>query len=271
MSNKEYRRKACVAGRFYPGSKKALSNEVSSYMEASPRADAVAVVSPHAGYMYSGAVAGRVLSSVNIPDRVILLGPNHTGMGTPASVMPSGRWEIPTGEVEVDEALAALVLASSPLFQADFEAHLMEHSLEVMLPFIHAANPSARIVPITIMQADDKECEEMGKALAGVISSAGGKTLMLVSSDMNHYEPDSVTRVKDKLAIERITRLDAKGLLDVADRQDITMCGVIPTAMAIYAAKTLGAKEGRLVGYATSGEVNGDMNAVVGYAGIVIS
>lgn len=270
LHKKEFVRKACVAGRFYPASKAALAEMVSSFMDAHARQDALAVIAPHAGYVYSGATAGRVLSSVNIPDRIILLGPNHTGMGTPASVMPSGSWETPAGDVEIDEELAAMLLASSQLFHSDVTAHLMEHSLEVMLPFIQAANPSARIVPVTIMQADLKECEEMGKALAGVISSLKEKTLLLVSSDMNHYEPESVTRAKDKSAIEKITALDAKGLLDVAEKQDITMCGIIPTAIAICAAKALGAKAARLVSYTTSGEVNGELNSVVGYAGIII-
>lgn len=271
MKKKELVRSACVAGRFYPGTKSALSKQVETLLEAGkPKSDAIAVISPHAGYMYSGATAGRVLSSINIPDRVILLGPNHTGMGTPASVMPSGIWEIPTGDVEIDEELSRMVLASSNLFQNDFEAHLMEHSLEVMLPFVHAMNPSAKIVPITIMQADQGECSEMGKALANIISSINQKVLLLVSSDMNHYEPDSVTRVKDKLAIDKIIALDPQGLLEVVERQDITMCGVIPTAIALYASRSLGAKQGRLVNYTTSGEVNGEMNAVVGYAGIII-
>lgn len=270
LGKKEFVRKACVAGRFYPASRAALTEMVSTFMDAPAKQDAVAVVAPHAGYVYSGPTAGRVLSSIKIPDRIILLGPNHTGMGAPASVMPSGVWEIPGGQVEVDTGLASMVLASSPLFHSDVTAHLMEHSLEVMLPFIHAANPAARIVPVTIMQADIKECEEMGKALAGVISSLQDKALILVSSDMNHYEPDNVTRAKDKSAIEKVTALDAKGLLDVADKQDITMCGIIPTAIAICAARSLGAQTGRLVSYATSGEVNGELNSVVGYAGIII-
>lgn len=270
IDKKEFVRKSCVAGRFYPASKAALGEMVSTFMDAGAKQDALAVIAPHAGYVYSGPTAGRVLSSINIPDRIILLGPNHTGMGTPASVMPSGVWESPGGPVEVDDELASMVLASSPLFHSDVTAHLMEHSLEVMLPFVHAANPSARIVPVTIMQADLKECEEMGKALAKVVSSVKDKTLILVSSDMNHYEPENVTRAKDKSAIEKVTALDAKGLLDVADKLDITMCGIIPTAIAICAAKALGATTGRLVSYTTSGEVNGELNSVVGYAGIII-
>lgn len=271
MSEKHFLRKACVAGRFYPGSKTALAEQVASFLIDAPKEDAIAFICPHAGYMYSGAVAGRAFSSVNIPDKIILIGPNHTGLGPNASVMPSGTWEIPTGKIEIDEELASKVLASSPLFQSDFEAHIMEHSLEVQLPFIYAINPKAKIVPVTVMGANAKEREEMGKALAKVVSKAKERVLILVSSDMNHYEPDKETRVKDKLAIERVAALDAKGLIEVAEKQDITMCGVLPAAIAIHAAKTLGASKGRLVSYATSGEASGDMDEVVGYAGMIIS
>ncbi|CAG1065307.1 hypothetical protein BAC1_00886 [uncultured bacterium] len=271
MREKEFLRKACVAGRFYPGSKASLAGEVASFLAEGPKEDAIAVVCPHAGYMYSGAIAGRAYSMVNVPDKIILLGPNHTGLGASASVMPSGTWEIPTGRVEVDNKLASLVLASSPLFKSDFEAHIMEHSLEVQLPFIHAVNPNAKIVPVTIMRADVTECEEMGKALARAVSKAAERVLIVVSSDMNHYEPDSATRVKDALAIKRVEALDAKGLLKTAEKEDITMCGLLPAAIAIFAAKALGGREARLVSYATSGETSGDMDAVVGYAAIVIS
>jgi len=271
MSEIKFLRKACVAGRFYPGTRAALAEQVASFLVEGPKKDAIALICPHAGYMYSGAVAGRAFSSVNIPDKIILLGPNHTGLGPKASVMPYGTWEIPTGKIEIDEGLASIVLASSKLFRSDFEAHIMEHSLEVQLPFIRALNPAAKIVPVTVMAADAREREEMGKALAGVVSKAGERVLLLVSSDMNHYEPDHATRVKDNLAIERVAALDAKGLVEVTEKQEITMCGVLPAAIAIYAARALGATEGLLVSYATSGEISGDMDAVVGYAGIIIS
>lgn len=271
MPGKKFIRKPCVAGRFYPGTKAGLDESVSAFLVDAPKEDAKVLISPHAGYMYSGATAGAVFSSANIPDRVILLGPNHTGAGPDASVMPSGSWEIPTGRVEVDEELASQVIASSPLFMSDFEAHVMEHSLEVQLPFVHRINPSAKIVPITVMRANKKECELMGRALARVVTGAKGKTLILVSSDMNHYEPDGVTRKKDLLAIEKMTALDAKGLLEVTGKKDITMCGVLPAAIAIYAAKALGAKSGRLVSHTTSGEASGDMASVVGYAGLIIT
>lgn len=271
MPGKKFIRKPCVAGRFYPGTKTGLEESVEAFLVDAPKVDAVVLITPHAGYMYSGATAGAVFSSADIPDRVLLLGPNHTGVGPDASVMPSGSWEIPTGRVEVDEELASTVIASSPLFKSDFEAHEMEHSLEVQLPFIHRVNPSAKIVPITIMRASAKECAEMGRALAGVVTRATGKTLIVVSSDMNHYESDAVTREKDLLAIEKMTALDAKGLLDVTGKEDITMCGVLPAAIAIFAAIALGAKSGRLVSHTTSGEASGDMASVVGYAGLIIT
>jgi hypothetical protein len=271
MSGKKFIRKPCVAGRFYPGTKTGLEESVEAFLVDAPKEDAVVLISPHAGYMYSGATAGAAFSSANIPERVILLGPNHTGVGPDASVMPSGSWEIPTGRVDVDEELASMVIEASTLFMSDFEAHEMEHSLEVQLPFIHKVNPSAKIVPITVMRASAKECELMARALARVVSGAKGKTLILVSSDMNHYEPDEVTREKDLLAIEKMTALDAKGLLEVTGKKGITMCGVLPAAIAIFAAKALGARSGRLISHTTSGEASGDMASVVGYAGLIIS
>jgi len=271
MSKKEFIRKPCVAGRFYPGSKAGLEKSVASYLVDTPKEDALVLICPHAGYMYSGKTAGQAFSSVNIPGRVILIGPNHTGEGPYVSVMASGTWEIPTGQVEIDEELASEVLSSSPLFQRDSAAHENEHSLEVQLPFIRAINPSAKIVPITVMRAGRSECEEMGKALARVISKTRGQTLLLVSSDMNHYEPDEVTRAKDSLAIEKIKALDARGLLEVTGKEDITMCGVLPATIAIFAAKALGARSARLISHTTSGDASGDMHSVVGYAAVVIS
>jgi AmmeMemoRadiSam system protein B len=167
MKKKEYLRKPCVAGRFYPDTRAALAESIASFLTDAPKEDAKAIICPHAGYMYSGLTAGRAFSSVNIPDKIILIGPNHTGAGPDASVMPSGTWEIPTGRVEVDEELAGRVLESSPLFQSDFEAHFMEHSLEVELPFIHALNPKAKIVPVTVMRADIDDCEEMARHWQG--------------------------------------------------------------------------------------------------------
>ncbi|MBI5885032.1 MAG: AmmeMemoRadiSam system protein B [Deltaproteobacteria bacterium] len=265
-------RKPCVAGRFYPQEESVLREDVSKFLGTGAAVErAKAVMVPHAGYVYSGGVAGAVFSSVSIPDDVVLIGPNHTGLGENAAVMSSGIWRIPLGEMRVDEELAGMLIDSSALFTADNAAHLMEHSLEVQLPFLYQLNSGASIVPVTVMRADIADCEEMGLALAGVISECGREVLIVISSDMTHYEPDKSARAKDKLAIARICALDAPGLLDITEKKDITMCGVIPAVIAIFAARRLGAKQARLVRYATSGEASGDYSQVVGYAGVVIN
>jgi AmmeMemoRadiSam system protein B len=265
-------RQAQVAHQFYPGEPDVLEGTIRRFLSASTktRVDATAIIAPHAGYMYSGQVAGSVFGEVNVPSDVILIGPNHTGLGEKASVMASGEWEIPTGTVEINEDLAQKLLDSSGLFSDDAAAHMGEHSLEVELPFIHYLNRNARIVPVTVMPAGFGECSEMGKAAADTIRGYGEKVLIVVSSDMNHYEADNVTRKKDRLAIDKALELDAEGLLDVTSKNGITMCGVVPAAIGIVAAKHLDAERAWLAGYSTSGDASGDYGHVVGYAGIVI-
>jgi len=269
-------RRPYVAGQFYTDDPEALAREVKDYLrppgpyEKSAPVRARAVIAPHAGYMYSGTVAGAIYSVAEVPDDVILIGPNHTGLGQAVSVMTEGSWGLPTGEVEVNRELAEMVTASSDLFSADTDAHAREHSLEVQLPFIHARNPGARIVPITVMDADHQACLEMGSALAGVIRAWDRPVLIAVSSDMNHYESDEKTREKDKRAIEKVLDLDDGGLLDTAIAWNISMCGILPAAIAISAARDLGSTSGELVAYATSAEQSGDYSHVVGYAGILI-
>ncbi len=264
-------REAVAADRFYPADPVTLKTTVKGLLSATRGAsDAAAVIAPHAGYIYSGPVAGSVFGQVTIPADVILIGPNHTGLGNRASVMGSGKWRIPTGEVGINEELARSVLDSCPIFSNDDSAHRMEHSIEVELPFIHYLNSRSRIVPIALMRMDHNECSELGTALAGVIREYPNKVLIVASSDMNHYESDKVTRAKDKLAIERALELDAEGLLDVTRDKGITMCGVVPAAVALVAARQLGAKGARLSSYSTSAEASGDYSHVVGYAGIVI-
>ncbi|MBI5588158.1 MAG: AmmeMemoRadiSam system protein B [Deltaproteobacteria bacterium] len=263
-------RTPCVVGRFYPSKPDTLRKNVRGFLVERTREKAIAIVAPHAGYMYSGAVAGEVYSSVVIPDDIILIGPNHTGMGKKVSVMSEGEWDTPLGRLKVNSKLAELILGGSRLFSSDIEAHLEEHSLEVQLPFIHELNKNASIVPITVMTASANDCAELGRALAGAISSYAKEVLIVVSSDMNHFESDKKTRVKDIAAIEAVLKLDAGRLLEVTSSRDITMCGVLPAAIAIEAARALGATEARLIRYSTSGETSGDFDHVVGYAGIVI-
>ncbi|WKZ33786.1 MAG: AmmeMemoRadiSam system protein B [Thermodesulfobacteriota bacterium] len=264
------KRESAVAGRFYPGEKAALREAVEKLLTHSRAEDARAIIAPHAGYMYSGDVAGSVYARVRVPERVFLIGPNHTGLGKRVSVWPEGEWDTPLGSLKIDEEAASMLRGGSKLFSADTEAHLFEHSLEVQLPFILARNPVALIVPVTILRADEKDCIEIGKSIARAISGLEGGSLIIASTDMSHYEEDGIARQKDRLAIDRILALDSAGLLQVTSEEDISMCGAVPAAIAIVAARELGATKAALVKYATSGEVNGDLGQVVGYAGIII-
>jgi AmmeMemoRadiSam system protein B len=228
------------------------------------------VVSPHAGYIYSGDVAGAVLSSIEIPERVIVISPNHTGMGDPAAIMVEGQWQLPTGPIPIDSDLALDLTKECSELHNDYKAHLMEHSLEVQLPFLQCLQPRLKMVPITVSHVRFDICEKIGNAIADVIKKTGEKILIVASSDMTHYEPQEVVKKKDKMAIDKVIALDPKGLLDTCATEKITMCGVVPTAIMLVAAKKLGARKGELVKYATSGDVNKEYSAVVGYAGIIV-
>lgn len=264
-------RRPCVAGRFYPGDPSQLKAAVEGFLRVDAPEKAIAVIVPHAGYMYSGSVAGAVYSETVVPDDIVLIGPNHTGLGNPASLMKDGSWETPLGRVKINSALAGLILDSAEAFTDDREAHAQEHSIEVQLPFIQSLNRGASIVPITVMHAGAGECAMLGSAMAGAIKAWGKDVLIVVSSDMNHYERESRTREKDRLAIEQVLALSPGGLLEVTAGRDITMCGVVPAAIGLNAALFLGAKKARLVKYSTSGETSGDFAHVVGYAGMMIN
>ncbi len=264
-------RMPAVAGRFYEAKPSLLQREIEAYLTVrEPREEVIGCVCPHAGYMYSGHVAGAVYGRILVPDTVIIMGPNHTGLGHPAAVMASGTWQMPFGPVEIEERLARLILAESEVLAEDVEAHLYEHSLEVQVPFLQYLNPRVRIVPICLSMLSLPEIEDIGQACARAISLYGERVLLVASTDMSHYVPHSVAKEKDMLAIERILELDHVGLLEVVVREKISMCGVVPTAATLVAAKILGARAAELVKYATSGEVSGDFYQVVGYAGIII-
>jgi AmmeMemoRadiSam system protein B len=208
---------------------------------------------------------------MQIPRDVIVLGPNHTGLGASVSVFPGGHWRMPFGDVPVNNELAALIVNVSELTIADQMAHLREHSLEVILPFLYyAGGKDLSFVPITLSKISRDECQALGETLARVISSRSEEILMVSSSDMTHYESHESAKARDSDAIARILNMDPDGLIEVVTRQGITMCGIIPTAVMLYAAIALGASSAQLVRYATSGEVSGDYDKVVGYAGIIV-
>jgi AmmeMemoRadiSam system protein B len=262
-------REPAVAGRFYTDDPAALAGQVDRFLAAAgPRVRARGLVAPHAGYVYSGAVAGAVYARVEVPARAIVLGPNHTGLGRAAALWPDGRWRLPTGAVPVDAKLTA-ALASSPLVEEDREAHLLEHSLEVQVPFLARARPDVEIAALCLGPLSYEQCVELGEHVARAAAEAGA--LVVASSDMTHYEPAERAREKDHRAIARLLALDPHGLYDTVRRERITMCGVVPATVMLVAAKALGATRAELVRYANSGDVNGDTRQVVGYAGVLIA
>lgn len=231
----------------------------------------ICVISPHAGFIYSGPVAGAVFSSVHFPHCFVILGPSHRGIQSLLAIMREGIWETPFGDVSVDSELADLIMGHSKSIEEDSIAHVHEHSLEVQLPFIQYFEEDITIVPICIAyQATYGELEELGKAVAQGIKDSKDEVLIVASTDMSHYVEQEVAREKDFLAIERILKLDAKGLYDTVSEENISMCGFQPTTSAIVASRELGASKSELVKYQTSGDVTGDFREVVGYAGIRI-
>ena len=264
-------REPAVAGRFYPVDPERLRADIESYLSpASAGCAAIACMVPHAGYMYSGAVAGAVFSRLEISASCIVLGPNHTGRGHPLAIMNKGAWRTPLGEVQIDADLSSDLIATFPALSADSAAHHSEHAIEVELPFLQVCRPDAQFVPIAIGTGQLVLLEQLGEALAEVVKKRRTPVLIIASSDMNHYEDDVTTRVKDRKAIEKILALDAPGLYETVIKESISMCGFGPAVAMLTAARRMGAEKAELVQYATSGDVSGDRTLVVGYAGMII-
>lgn len=263
-------REPAVAGRFYPGDAASLAAEVDRCLgpEPEPRRSAIGVVVPHAGYVYSGRVAGAVYARVAVPARVILLGPNHTGQGAGRALAPDDGWRTPLGVVPLDAALSAR-LATATGVERDAGAHQFEHALEVQLPFLQRARADVAIAPMVLAHLPWRACEALGREVAEAAREAGA--LLVASSDMSHYLPAATARALDARALERILALDPEGLYDVVHREEISMCGIIPATVMLVSARALGATRAELVRYAHSGEATGDHRAVVGYAGVIVS
>jgi AmmeMemoRadiSam system protein B len=265
------RRSAAVAGQFYYGDAARLARQVQEYVDKDAKKERViGMVSPHAGLMYSGPVAGEVYSSIVFPETFVLIGPNHTGLGAPISLMESGEWEIPTAVLQIDEKLSQRIAMNVPIATKESKAHMFEHSLEVQLPFVAHFSKKVKIVPIIMLSASAEDCRILGEGIAKAVKNAGYSVIIVASSDMSHYVPDAVARQKDKKAIDEMLSLNPKGLHETVVRERISMCGYLPATAMLYAAKALGAQSARLVKYATSGEASGDYDQVVGYAGVVI-
>lgn len=266
-------RNPAVADRFYPGSPKALTRTIAELfpaIERNEKTKALAVVSPHAGYVYSGALAAKTFSAVEIPETVIILGPNHHGQGAPVS-LSTETWDMPLGKVPVDMEIANHLQAICQHIKIDETAHRFEHSLEVQVPFLQMLQKNLQIVPLVISQIPYPLCEEVAAALAETIKASHKEILIVASSDMSHYEPRRITEQKDRSALKCIEQLDPYSLYRTVYDHRISMCGVIPVVIAILAAKACGAVQASLVGYTDSGYTSGDTDQVVGYAGVMIS
>lgn len=264
-------RRAAVAGAFYPDRIELVEAELDRLIKpATTTVRARAVVVPHAAWLYSGRVAADVYSRLSVPRLAVIVGPNHTGIGPRASVMARGRWALPGGDVPVAEELARLILAESPLLSEDERAHAREHAIEVQLPFLRRLRPDVAFAPIILGGRDLAFCREIGRALAAALRRASEPVLLVCSTDLNHYEAQAVSNRKDRLAIDALLSLDPERLHSTVAEHSISMCGAGPAVAMLSALTDLGAGRAELVRYETSGDVSGDYDRVVGYAGIIL-
>jgi len=266
-------RPAIVAGQFYTAEPRALAAQVRAFLDQAGPANSeptLLAMAPHAGYVYSGGVAGVALGRANLPATLLLLGPNHTGRGAALALWPDGAWRTPLGDVPVAEDLARALLLAEPRLAADYTAHVGEHSLEVMLPFLQVKNPGVRIVPVAVAEPGVETLLAVARGMAGVLAAWAEPVGIVVSSDMSHYISHQRAKERDALALERIAALDPAGLHATVRRHGISMCGVLPMTLGLAIAKELGATRAEVAAYATSGEVSGDYARVVGYAGALV-
>ena len=263
-------RNPSVAGYFYPASASEINAMMAKYIDKNaPKEEVVGLLAPHAGYQYSGAVTGATVSRIEFKDTFIIMGPTHTGLGSPFSVWTEGSWKTPLGDVEVDAELAKKIVASSRYLEEDYQAHREEHAIEVQLPFLQYVNPDVRIVPIILSGAPASTYKEIGRDIARAIKELKREAVIMASGDMTHYEPHETAREKDMKAVEAMLALDEDELTRRYRGLNISMCAYGPVVCLITAAKELGATGAELVMYRTSGDATGDKSAVVGYAGVI--
>ena len=263
-----------VAGRFYPSNPEELTALIRKYSVADTGHSPIplrACLVPHAGYVYSGHVAGAVLARIALPGKIIILGVRHSPRGEPAAILSSGAWRTPLGDARIDEALAEALKKACPLLREDSVAHGTEHSLEVQLPFLQVLARNFTFVPVALGTVRFESLVSVGEAIGRVLESTKESVLLLTTSDLNHYEDDATTRIKDRKAIEQLLALNPRGLYDTCSDEDISMCGLGPAAAMLTALNAIGVRKPELVKYATSADMCGDRNAVVGYAGMIFS
>lgn len=283
-------REPAVAGYFYPADAYQLTKQIEKCFTSeigpgslpvyAPKGNRnlIGLVSPHAGYIYSGPVAAhgyKYMAGDGLPESLVIIGPNHTGIGSGVSIFPRGTWRTPLGTVEIDDELSNAILNASEIIDADISAHRYEHSIEVQLPFLQyiyrATSRHFKFVPIVLMMQDIKTALDIGRAVYKGISDVGRDAVIIASTDFTHYEPHNVAQEKDKYAIKQILNLNPAKLIEEVYTRNISMCGFGPVAAMLEAARLLGAKKSYLLKYATSGDVTGDKSSVVAYASIVVT
>lgn len=263
-------RPPCVAGSFYPQNADEIRDFCLPHLKKSAvLREAKAVILPHAGYVYSGETACRVLAKVKVPDLNLMIGPNHRAFGADFALFGEGEWATPLGPVKIDLALSEKIRQRSEEIELDQEAHASEHSLEVILPMLQLKNPACRIVPLIVGTLNYRRAEAAARSIGEALRDTPEKFLVVISNDMSHYEPDAITRRKDRYALEAIENLDTEALVSVVKEHRISMCGLIPVFMLLLMKETLGITKTKLVDYRTSLDATGDDNRVVGYAGFI--
>ncbi|WP_273267053.1 AmmeMemoRadiSam system protein B [Flexistipes sinusarabici] len=260
-------RDTVVSGLFYPSNKEKIISFIESNKSSETAQEAKMIIVPHAGYVFSGATAVKTISRIKLPKNIILLGPNHTGAGGRIAVYPEGKWNCPLGDVPVNEDMVKKLIDKG--FESDQLAHVKEHSLEVQLPILKYFRDDLNIVPIAFKGLGFEDCRNAGKVLKDLVSETD--SMIVVSSDFNHFEDLETTNEKDFDAINRILDLDSKGLYDTVLSRNISMCGIIPTVVALESLDNIENLKASLVEHTTSAETSGDASQVVGYAGIIIS
>jgi MEMO1 family protein len=264
-------RRPAVAGYFYPGEPVELQHDLDAMLggKRPPSGPAgLALLVPHAGYVYSGGVAAATYLSMHLPRRFILLGPNHTGEGEEIAVFRDGAWRLPLGDAPIDAPLGEALLARCSAARPDEAAHRREHSLEVQVPFLQHLAGDIRILPVCVGTDSLPALLDLGRAVAEVVRGAGEEVLVVISSDMSHYLPAETAERQDRKAIDRVLAIDPEGLHRIVRSEEISMCGVAPAVAGLEAVRLLGGRSAQLVAYANSGERSGDFTSVVGYAGI---
>lgn len=261
-----------VCGQFYPADREKLQKLIRSFGIVSPKSKikAKGVILPHAGYLYSGKVATATLSQIQPVSRIILLGTNHTGYGETFSLYASGKWRFPWFDVDIDEELATAILRNCEELKDDSWAHQFEHSLEVQIPLLMNFFDNFKITPIVCMMASTDRLVKLGDKIAD-IASKFQDVLLIASTDLTHYEPDQEARVKDRLAIEYILKMDPQGLVNTVRKNKISMCGLAPVVVLLGAMRKMNVQKASVTLYQTSGDTSGDYSSVVGYVGVVFN